>query len=723
MKPSIRFKEAFKLALAMVITYAIALAMNWEKPFWAGFSVAFCSLATTGESIHRSLQRVVGTLLAGVAALILVALFPQDRWLFLLSMSALLALLTYWVSGNSRFQQIWFNAGFNIPIVAMLGGGLAASSFDYVVLRVQETALGAIIYSLVAILLWPRNGAAAFEDRIRKIYVAKRALFKHYLASLTGTPDEADEDKLRAQLTGQLAGLDQRLEGAVYDSHEIWETRHAWRRCIGELSALYQAMERWRLGFDELRQLDLQRIMPGLPASGAELDSRLAAINAMLAFQPPARQPGDLDLRLDQDRLDRLSHFQRAAVQLCRDRLARIDALTRALFARISEIRGYQRVTPPTRLNVPTLASGIIDRDRLAGTVRQSAALWLVLLMVIYVPAFPNPIGVVALANAFAMFLSFVPQVQASVLMVPTVLAALFASALYIFVMPHLSGFGELGTMIFAATFLIGYLFYRPRDLLPKSMGLCMLVIVIGVENEQTYTFLYPANWFIGGVLFVSALMVAWRFPLSFRPEDRFLALLGRFFRGMEFLLSTSPWDADAKDSWLSRWRWAFHLHEVTALPQRIRVWGKALPPAALGDTTRDQVQSLTTSLQALSDRLQAMVEVRPVADEPSVLARELLADMRAWRVGMKDVLGRLSTDAGSLEHGGASARLEARLDQLEARVEEALRKGDDQRVPSAVLDNMYRLLGAYRGLSEALVQVIQGTAPIDWARLREARF
>jgi hypothetical protein len=89
----------------------------------------------------------------------------------------------------------------------------------------------------------------------------------------------------------------------------------------------------------------------------------------------------------------------------------------------------------------------------------------------------------------------------------------------------------------------------------------------------------------------------------------------------------------------------------------------------------------------------------------------------------MKDVLGRLSTDAGSLEHGSAGAWLEARLDQLEARVEEALRKGDDEQVPTAVVDNMYRLLGAYRGLSEALVQVIQGTAPIDWARLREARF
>ena len=29
-----RFKHAFKIALAMVITYAIAMGMNWDKPFW-----------------------------------------------------------------------------------------------------------------------------------------------------------------------------------------------------------------------------------------------------------------------------------------------------------------------------------------------------------------------------------------------------------------------------------------------------------------------------------------------------------------------------------------------------------------------------------------------------------------------------------------------------------------------------------------------------------------
>jgi hypothetical protein len=35
----------------------------------------------------------------------------------------------------------------------------------------------------------------------------------------------------------------------------------------------------------------------------------------------------------------------------------------------------------------------------------------------------------------------------------------------------------------------------------------------------------------------------------------------------------------------------------------------------------------------------------------------------------------------------------------------------------------MYRLLGAHRGVSEALVESAEQAAAIDWAHLRESRF
>ena len=77
-----------------------------------------------------------------------------------------------------------------------------------------------------------------------------------------------------------MTGLGERLEGAVYDSDEIWEVRHPWRRCLDEL------------------------------------ETRFAAIEAMLARQSPRQEPGVVDLRLDREQLRARSHFQRAAVRL-----------------------------------------------------------------------------------------------------------------------------------------------------------------------------------------------------------------------------------------------------------------------------------------------------------------------------------------------------------------------------------------------------------------------
>ena len=65
---SARFKDAFKLALAMLIAYAIALSQGWGTPFWAGLAVAFCGLTAVGESLNKGLLRVFGTLFGAMMA-------------------------------------------------------------------------------------------------------------------------------------------------------------------------------------------------------------------------------------------------------------------------------------------------------------------------------------------------------------------------------------------------------------------------------------------------------------------------------------------------------------------------------------------------------------------------------------------------------------------------------------------------------------------------------
>ena len=71
----------------MTIAYGISLSQDWDRPYWAGFAVAFVSLASIGQSINKAALRMFGTLVAMVVALTFIALFAQERWAFILTLS------------------------------------------------------------------------------------------------------------------------------------------------------------------------------------------------------------------------------------------------------------------------------------------------------------------------------------------------------------------------------------------------------------------------------------------------------------------------------------------------------------------------------------------------------------------------------------------------------------------------------------------------------------
>ena len=73
-----RAKEAIKTGLAMTIAYGISLWMGWENPYWAGFAVAMISLSTVGQSLNKGAMRMLGTLVAAVAALTFIVWLVQS---------------------------------------------------------------------------------------------------------------------------------------------------------------------------------------------------------------------------------------------------------------------------------------------------------------------------------------------------------------------------------------------------------------------------------------------------------------------------------------------------------------------------------------------------------------------------------------------------------------------------------------------------------------------
>jgi hypothetical protein len=716
-----RVKTAVKTGLAVVLAYGVALSMDWEHAYWAAFTVAFCTLSTVGESLNKGLLRLSGTLVGGVAAITLIALFPQERWPFLIGMSIFTGFCTYMMFDTSRWY-FWNLAGASLPLLALSGGSNPLNDFQTVLLRGEQTALGLVSYSLVWLLIWPTSTREVFEDAVRRLVSAHRQLASRYLAPTIGETPDASAEVLRRQNTQGLARLGGLLDGAEIDSYDVWETRQAWRGLMHQLSQLTSAFERWRQSLAEVRKFDFRRLLPDLPELAAELDHRFAEIGRMLEGHLPERGPTPVPLNPEDGAIASLSQFQRAALLVYRSNLQEVDKLTRDLFDIIADIRGFAPANVYPAYESAPLLSSALDPERLAGVARWFVGLWLAWVIALYLPDLPNTVEFIVLSNSLSMVLFLAPQVPIAAMFLPIAFGFAIGAAINVLVMPHLAGFASLAVVIFAAVFLISYLFSRPTQTAYKTAALALLVIVLDVTDEQSYNFLNIANLGLVFPLVFGVLAVATHFPVSFRPEHVFLRLLGRFFRACAYLAATLQWDpADPTTRW-QRCRRVLHLGELARIPGKLAIWGSALPAAALGRSTTGQVQALIDSLQALTYRMQDLIEAR-ATPQSQVLARELLFQVRAWRVGLQDIFRNLSRCPGAADYEDFRLRLDGMLERLEGQIEKAAAGADRVGISTRENENSFRLLGAFRGVSEALVNFARQAGGIDWARLREARF
>ena len=718
---STRSKEAIKTALAMTIAYAISLWMGWDKPYWAGFAVAVISLATTGQSLNKGAMRMLGTLLTTVVALILIALFAQDRWLFMVFLSLYVGFCTY-MMGGAKDQYFWHVCGFVCVVICMAAGPDSKEAFETAMMRAQETGLGILVYSLVSILVWPISSRADFEAAACELCSTQRQLYRSYLDLMRGDGSAGDSQALRAREVQQQTRFGQLLDSAETDTYEVREVRQQWRRYRSRTEELTETMERWHESFAQLKPLDLLPLLPNLAPFGAELDERLAQIGRMLANEAPDRQPAAMDLALDSTQVGALSHFHKAALAVTCSRLKHLELLTRSLFDTLSGIKGFGQSIPETDTARPLGVRFVPDPGRLVGAVRVILSMWLAYLALIYVDGLPGGAGFVSMAVPFVMAFATMPQASVSLLFVPAAVSVLFAGLVYIFVMPQLSSFMSLGLLIFGVTFAICYLFAAPRQALGRIFGLAMFVTIASITNEQTYSFLKVANTALMFPLMFLLMAITANVPFPLRPERVFLHLLGRFFRSCDFLMSTMRWDLQRPATRLDRWRGAFHAREVLTLPRKLVVWAPHIDTKALPGTPPQQVQAVVNSLQGLTYRIKELLEERG-NPQAQFLVQELQTDLRAWRLRVQETFQRLSEDPTVGDREAFRTKLDGILDHLEESIKGALNQASEGLFSDGDGENFYRLLGAYRGVSEALVNYVGNTGPIDWAQWREERF
>ncbi|MGD9019263.1 MAG: hypothetical protein PVF84_03375, partial [Desulfuromonadales bacterium] len=141
-----------------------------------------------------------------------------------------------------------------------------------------------------------------------------------------------------------------------------------------------------------------------------------------------------------------------------------------------------------------------------------------------------------------------------------------------------------------------------------------------------------------------------------------------------------------------------------------------------LRGTTMDQVKMQLTSLQSLAYRIQLLRE-ECQTKQADFVVQEFARDFRNWLTQVQSCFQQMAAAPDTLDGMKMRTLLDDKLLQLEERVQEALNKAPEtvNREQDAI--NFYRLLGAIRSLSEALVDYVGKAAAIDWTPWQEDRF
>ncbi len=717
-----KFKEAIKTGLAFALVFGIAMQLGWMNPYWAGWAVAVIALPTVGASIRKGTLRVVGTILGCLAALIIQALAPQERWTFMLLACGWMFFTTYLMVSRQKDSYLWTMAAYVCLLILLSDLDSSENMFESAVFRTVETVMGVVVYTLIAVFLWPLTNLGAIKKSSAELAAALNDIYRAGRDTILGQrAAEAGFQILHGKVVQQLAHFREVLEAEGSESFEVSQARRLWERFLGLSSAWLETAGRWQSGLVELVRIDLRTVFPDLSAFFAELDSRFAVLPQVLAGGSPGHLPRKVRLLVDPVALQRLASFDRAAVEVAKKEMEHLEKLTAALLECARELEGHAAGGGEAK---PLRSPGVRDRatrlpvpdwDHLRSASFVAATTGLGFLIWIFF----NPPGHSAwfqLTGTIALLVAAVPPLRASRMIAPVAVSSAICLAIYVFVMPQLSSFLGLGSLLFICMFLNCY-FMSGMGRFFVSMA---ILNILQIQNQQVYSFAAMANFFIFLVMAFTFLFVMSYLLGSPRPEKVVLHLLDRFFRSAEFLMARKA-PEPGRVSGLDRWRIAFHQRQLRSLPAKLAAWGQAIDPELLPGNRPEQFQALVTSVQTLVYRLDQFLETDPVY-RAKPLSSELREDVKTWQAGIENIFGTWARKPEAEPVTALKQRLETGLVRLEEQVEEVVNRAGGE-VSREEVENFFRVLGGYRGISEAALAYAGAAQVIHWSHWREERF
>lgn len=727
-------QEAFKLALSMTLMFWLALWMNWDMPGNGGLAIILVSLGSTGASLQKGLMRIAGTTVGLCVAFLAIALFSQDRWLTLVFFSLYLLAVGYLIQW-SRYSYAWFVAGF-LPLTVWattyMQPNMGYEAFHYGTFRYLETTSGILIYTMVCALVWPRKAGDQLKQQGKDLCSRFRQLFVTYRHKLENGEPNPQTEKLQMGLAGSLSQTLATLQAAYADTSSIRDQKQVWEVLRVNLRGLADALALWQQSIDDCRHLNPERIFPGLHKGLDDIEKRFERIESLWRVKPTSNEPlrsdedaellKPLPMEVGKSHIAGLSHFDRAALMTFVQQVKVLDMTTREVLSTMRVLAGLDSAqTFPMHAIPPDLyqPSGW-DPQRLVKALFPAFCFMAAYFFWIYV----NPPGgtqVPSMVAAISLSFMMNPLNPIAMLKVLLVVMWVVVAPVYFFVMPALdTGFGLL-SLIFAYTFVFGYLGGRAPVL--KLVPVALFVNMTGISNTQNYSFMVFVTAGVMFILVISIIAAVHMLLTPNRPERILLVSVRRFFKGCYRMTGAF---AFCKPKELVRGRKLRKRYfESMILPgaRQLRAVRKDLDYKLFPDNKVEKVNLLAATLQDMVYRLEALETAYDrVADHyPGKL--ETLSPLT------KEMRERIQRVFKSWARFKKTDALEDERDAIRKMALDLERKLDAHEKDETDLKDekgpevLYVFLGSVRGLLQAMGETQKAAGQINWGQWAAARF